>query len=229
MCGRYAFYLPPSKLKTFFGLENLINCSARYNCAPMQEMPIVVKNRVGFGRWGFRPQWAGEDDVAMASKMINARSETVAEKPAFRDAWARGRRCIVPANGFYEWHKDEKSGVKQPYYIQHEKDDILCIAGIWSKVGGQVSFSVLTKPANGAIKDLHHRMPVMFNGERAEEWFSADIKGAVSMIAEASGVQCRAHKVAPDVGKVANDHADLIVPFNGSHAASRERQSILEL
>jgi len=225
MCGRYAFYLPPAKLKSFFGLENLINCPARYNCAPCQELPIVVKNRVGFGRWGFRPDWSREDDPAMASKMINARSETIAQKSAFRDAWALARRCIVPANGFYEWHKDAASGIKQPYYITHKVDEVLCMAGLWSKVDGQVSFTVLTKPADGDISNYHHRMPVMIERDQVGHWFEADLGNATEMIGAASGEQCSAHKVRSDVGKVANDYAALIESYNGDQGEGHMYQS----
>ena len=228
MCGRYAFYMPPEKLKWFFGLENLINMPARYNCAPSQELPIVVKERAGFARWGFRPEWTKDDDPAQAAKMINARSETIAEKPAFRDAWARGRRCIIPANGFYEWRKDAESGKKVPYYIHHEAEEILCMAGLWSKVDGQVSYTVLTKQANGAIADLHHRMPVMLEKAQVQTWFSGDVRDAVKMITHASGERCKAHRVSGDVGKVANDYAGLIEPIN-PHVEAQDIQSSLGL
>ncbi len=212
MCGRYAFYLEPAKLQSFFGLENLLNLPPRYNCAPCQEMPIIVKGRMGYARWGFRPEWSKSDDLGMASKMINARSESVAEKPAFRESWARARRCLVPANGFYEWHKRE-DGSKQPYFIQHKDAPILCMAGLWSKVDGQVSYTVLTKQAEGRIADLHHRMPVMFEIEQADDWFSAGAEQAHEMIAAARGAQCDAYAVSADVGKVANDGASLIEPL----------------
>ena len=215
MCGRYAFYLPTAKLQSFFGLENLLNMPARYNCAPCQELPIVIKSRMGFGRWGFRPEWSKSDDLGMASKMINARSETVHEKPAYRESWAKARRCIVPANGFYEWHKDE-SGAKQPYFIQHQEEEILCMAGLWSKVDDQVTFTVLTKEAEGRISELHHRMPVMFEMGQVGDWFAADLTDAHQMIAEARGVQCDAYQVSSDVGKVANDSADLIAPLEAA-------------
>jgi len=188
---------------------------ARYNCAPMQALPIVIKGRMGFARWGFRPEWSREDDAGMASKMINARSETVAEKPSFRESWAKGRRCIVPVNGFYEWHKDDAGG-KQPYFIQHQEAEILCMAGLWSKVDDQVTFTVLTKAAEGPISELHHRMPVMFEQSQADDWFRADVSRARDMIAGARGDQCDAYKVSNDVGKVANDSADLIIPLEAA-------------
>ncbi|MFK7839469.1 MAG: SOS response-associated peptidase [Bdellovibrionales bacterium] len=229
MCGRYAFYLPPVKLQSFFGLENLINMPARYNCAPCQEMPIVIRNRMGFGRWGFRPEWSKQDDLGQASKMINARSESVADKPAFRDSWARGRRCIIPANGFFEWQKSEDKKSKQPYYIQHQSDEILCMAGLWSKVDDCVSYTVLTKPADGDIAQYHHRMPVMLARDDISDWFQADLNGAREMIALATGQFCRAHKVARDVGKVANDHEGLIAAITNSHIEEQDSQSMLAL
>ena len=215
MCGRYAFYLDPSKLKSFFGLENLLNFPPRYNCAPMQDMTVLVRNRMGSARWGFRPEWSKSDDTTMASKMINARSETVAEKASFKGSWARGRRCIIPANGFYEWAKDEAGG-KQPYFIKHESAEILCMAGLWSKVDDQVTFTILTKQADGDIAELHHRMPVMFEIDQARDWFSADEAGARDMIASASGAHYQAYKVSSAVGKVANDSADLIDPLEAA-------------
>jgi len=223
MCGRYAFYLDPSKLKSFFGLENLINMPARYNCAPCQELPIVVKNRMGMARWGFRPEWSDHDDPAMASKMINARSETVHEKPSFRESWARGRRCIVPVNGFYEWKKNE-DGSKQPYFIYHQSDEILCMAGLWSKVDGQVTFTVLTKAADGDIVDLHHRMPVMLGLDQVGDWFNGSVDDARARVDCATGQVCAYHPVSADVGKVANDREDLIHPVV---AAAGAIQSLL--
>ena len=237
MCGRYAFYLPPAKLKSFFGLENLINMPekewARYNCAPMQDLPIVIKNRMGFARWGFRPEWSKEDDLAMASKMINARSESVAEKPSFRGSWAAnggsGRRCIVPVSGFFEWKKQGGTGRKQPYYIQHKTDDILCLAGLWSKVDDVVSFTVLTKQADNEIADYHHRMPVMLKRDQVAEWFHGDVRSAHDLIDQASGASCRLHAVGQDVGKVANDYEGLITPVNVPNVQGQEQQSSLGL
>ena len=211
MCGRYAFYLEPSKLQSLLGLENLINFPARYNCAPCQELPIVVKGRMGFARWGFRPSWARDDNAGMAAKMINARSESVSEKPAFRDTWAAGKRCIIPANGFYEWKKvDGNVQGKQPFFIHDKGGGLLYMAGLWSKVDGQVSFTILTKDADGDIAKCHHRMPVMLEAGQTGDWFSADVDEAHAMIEKATGLSCEFYPVSSDVGKVSNDHADLV-------------------
>lgn len=213
MCGRYAFYLPPSKLQSFFGLENLLNLPPRYNCAPMQRLPIIVKNRAGFARWGFRPEWSKEDNTAMASKMINARSETVFEKASFRGSWEKGRRCIVPANGFFEWKKNEKTGANQPYFVHHQEEEIMCMAGLWSKVDDQVTFTILTKQADGEIANIHHRMPVMFKAADVSNWFLGSLADASDMVSAASADSYSFHEVSADVGKVSNDSADLVEPL----------------
>jgi len=214
MCGRYAFYLPPSDLKKKLGLDNLLNIPPRYNCGPIQELPIIVKNRVGYGRWGFRPQWLKQDDTVTAAKMINARAETVAEKPAFAESWAKQRRCLIPANGFYEWAKDKHTGVKQPYYIHDEAGALLLFAGLWSKVEGQVSFTILTKQADENLAHLHHRSPVMVSCEQASSWFEVDGGGAMDFIEQSTTRILDFHPVSTDVGKVANDYAALINPVD---------------
>jgi putative SOS response-associated peptidase YedK len=208
MCGRFVFHLPPAKLKELLGLDNLLNIKPRYNCAPMQEQAIVIKNRMGHARWGFRPSWAREDDVAMAAKMINARSETVAEKAAFKEAWSKGRRCLIPASGFYEWAK-AKSG-KQPYYIFSKESELICFAGLWSKVEDQVSFTILTKAADGGIADLHHRSPVLVSLDAARDWFEGDACQAQEIVAASSTRDLTFYPVSPDVGRVANDYAALL-------------------
>ena len=210
MCGRYAFYLPPGQLKEKLGLENLLNIPPRYNCAPTQELPIIIKNRAGFARWGFRPTWAQDDDKAMAAKMINARSETVSEKPAFAESWGKGRLCLVPANGFYEWHRDEKSGVNQPYYITPESSDILLFAGLWSKVENQISFTILTKQADENLAHLHHRSPVMIGEEDAVQWFTGRAALAQELIAKSNTQHLQYWPVNRVVGNIANDHEKLI-------------------
>lgn len=210
MCGRFALFAPPHKLKDLFGVDNLLNLPPRYNAAPLQELPIIIKNRMGMARWGFVPEWAAGDDKSMAAKMINARSETVAEKPSFRASWTHARRCLIPASGFYEWRKDETSGVNQPYYIYNEQQECMAFAGLWAKNGDLVTFTILTKEADGGIARLHHRMPVMLSLAQTADWFAADERGAVNLIARASGAALSYHAVGPDVGKVAHDHDGLI-------------------
>jgi putative SOS response-associated peptidase YedK len=191
MCGRYAFFAPPHKLKDLFGTENIMQIPPRYNAAPGQDLPVIVHNRAGLARWGF-------------GEMINARSETVSEKPLFRDSWARRRRCLIPADGFYEW-KD-----KQPYFIRRKDGGLFGMAGIWTKEKDVVKFVILTKAADGKIRDLHERMPVMLRPDQAASWFAGDDAQAKKLISDATGNDLVFHAVDKGVGRVANDDESLI-------------------
>ena len=220
MCGRYAIFAAPHRLIEMFGAElnisSNINFPARFNAAPLQEMPIIVKNRLGWARWGLLPPWAGADDKGLCAKMINARSETVAEKPAFRESWGKGRRCLVPANGFFEWKG--AGDQKQAYFLRHHSDELIAFAGLWAKKDDLVTFTLLTKEADGPIADIHHRMPVIFTAGQAGAWFEADHAQATTLLQQAHGQQMIFHPVGRDVGKVSQDHAGLIaeVPIPAS-------------
>ncbi|MCB9990413.1 MAG: SOS response-associated peptidase [Rhodospirillales bacterium] len=220
MCGRYAFFTPPAKLKDLFGTDNLSNFPARYNAAPLQQMPVIIRHRMGMARWGFLPGWAREDDKALAAKMINARSETVAEKASFRESWAKGRRCLVPANGFYEWVKDQQSGQKQAYYISHPARDCMAFAGLWSKAGDVVTYTILTKDADGPVAALHHRSPVLIDPARAADWFNGDACVAMDLARQSRAHDLVFHPVDGKVGKVANDSEDLIMPLTAHPSAA---------
>lgn len=211
MCGRYAIFAEPSKLKDMFGTENILNIEPRYNAAPMQDMPIIIKTRMGMARWGLLPPWAKSDDASLAVKMINARSETVHEKPSFRDSWEKRRRCLIPVSGFYEWKKSADAKTKTPYFIHDRDDDVLALAGLWSKWGDDVvTYTILTKQADGPIADLHHRMPVIVPASQSEEWFGADTAQAHQMMADASGASLTFHAVSNQVGAVKNDYKELV-------------------
>lgn len=210
MCGRYAIYAAPHKLKDMFGLDTTPNLPPRYNAAPMQDLPVIVKGHIGMARWGLLPPWAKEDDAGLCSKMINARSETVAEKASFRESWARGRRCLIPANGFYEWKKSQDGKIKQPYFIFNPDAEIVAFAGLWAKTHDVLSFTILTKDADGPVADIHHRTPVMFDAAQASGWFAANHNDAMAMVRAATSKHMAFHPVAKAVGKVANDDESLI-------------------
>lgn len=210
MCGRFAFFLPPAELFRLFGCINLIDFPARYNAAPLQNHPVIIRNRMGLARWGLLPPWLEGDDRSVAAKMINARSETIAEKPAFRDGWFRARRCLVPANGFYEWYGPD--GDTTPYYMHRQDGGAMAMAGLWAKLGDVLTFTILTKEATAPIRQFHHRMPVIFDPAQAEKWFSATPEQAALMIGHETIADLAFHTVGRDVGKVANDRPELIVP-----------------
>lgn len=208
MCGRYAIFAAPHRLIELFGSETVSDFPARYNAAPLQDLPIIVKNRIGLARWGLLPPWATEDDKGLCAKMINARSETVAEKPAFRESWERGRRCLVPVNGFYEWQGD--SGRKQAYFVHHAAAAVVALAGLWAKKDDLLTFTILTKDADGPMASIHCRMPVIFAPAQAQAWFSADKTAAGAMIRQAHGRDMLVRPVGSAVGKTANDDESLL-------------------
>jgi putative SOS response-associated peptidase YedK len=180
MCGRFALLVPGEELAEAFGLEKAPPLAPRYNIAPTQPV-AAVRRHPGTGRrelthlhWGLIPFWA--DDTAIAGRLINARSETAAEKPSFRAAF-KYRRCIIPASGFYEWQK--RNGHKQPYYIRHAGGAPLGLAGLWehwqSDDGSEIeSCTILTTRPNEQVRPLHNRMPVILAPEDYDVWLNSD-------------------------------------------------------
>ena len=180
MCGRFAFYSPTEAAAALFGVTVAIDLTPRYNIAPTQDIAAVRIGEDGdrefaLFRWGLIPFWA--KDPSIGNRMINARAETVAEKPAYRAAY-RKRRCIVLADGFYEWRKE--GGAKTPYLIGLASGEPFGLAGLWEnwtdkETGEHVqSATLITTSANEFMKDLHHRMPVVLQPERADIWLAGD-------------------------------------------------------
>lgn len=176
MCGRFALFLFEDTLPTEFGARISFDLTPRYNVAPSQPIlalrasPETGKGEFVWLRWGLVPHWA--QDVAIGNRMINARAETVAEKPAFRDAFRR-RRCLVPASGFFEWRKRERR--KQPYYIRMKDGRPFAFAGLWDRwvapYGQAVeSCTLITTDANDLLVQLHDRMPVILPSTAYDLW-----------------------------------------------------------
>ena len=184
MCGRYALHAHPDVVALQFGLGAASEFKPRFNIAPTQEAPVV---RVGAGqtrelvllRWGLIPAWS--KDPSIGGRMINARAETVSEKPAFRNAYRR-RRCLVPADGYYEWKVE--GGRKQPYYLHAAGDDLLAMAGLWEhwrSADGQLveSYAIVTTEATGVAKQIHDRMPVVVTPPDYEAWLTGSDPGGL--------------------------------------------------
>lgn len=216
MCGRYTLTMPIDSMRELFGFEGAPNLAARFNVAPGQDIPAVRVPDNGHGRmlagfnWGLVPSWV--KDPATAKRMINARGETISEKPSFRAAFQR-RRCLIPANGFYEW-KPISKGVKQPYYIQLESGMPFAFAGIWERwEGGDGDLfetcAVVTTEANAALMPIHHRMPVILHPDTYETWLTGDIKESGSLMVPYTEPM-ESWPVATLVNKVQNDSPDLI-------------------
>ncbi len=201
MCGRYTLTAEADELAAEFDLVEPIPLAARYNIAPTQRVPVVRFHAAGDAppkravvritepggvrrldilRWGLVPHWA--KDLKFGFRTINARAETVATQPAFREAF-RSRRCLVPASGFYEWQRAMEDGkeVKQPRYIRRVGDKPMALAGLWESwtaPDGEVveTFTIITTSANDAIRPFHDRMPVILRSEDYEAWLNPATK-----------------------------------------------------
>ena len=177
MCGRYTLRTPVDSLVEAFEIEEYpSSITPNYNIAPTQEVAAVVeedeKRKLEMFHWGLIPSWA--KDPAIGNKMINARAETVSEKPSFRKAF-RVRRCLIVADGFYEWQKTTNG--KQPYYIRMEDDSPFAFAGLWEswQNGTEIrSATIITTDANDVVAPIHNRMPVILHPEDYELWLDPD-------------------------------------------------------
>jgi len=224
MCGRYSITTAPEAIRRLFDVETDLNLEPRHNLAPTQPARGVRMGQPGSdeweGRarvmmqWGLVPGWA--KDASGGAKMIYARSETVAEKPAFRAAYRR-RRCLVPSDGFYEWRTE--GGVKQPYRVVRKDRAPFAFAGLWEVWEGTgegswlETFTIVTTTANSAIEHIHHRMPVMlFDTPEFETWMTADPKEAAPLMAPCDPEAIEAYPVDRRVGNVRNDDPGLFEP-----------------
>ena len=219
MCGRYSLTSPLESVREIFGFLESPNLAPRYNIAPTQDVAVVRRGddalrHLAFLRWGLVPSWA--KDISIGSRMINARAESVAEKPAFRRAFA-ARRCLIPANGFYEWRSE--SGGKQPYYITRKDGLPMAFAGLWESWRASESAehiescTILTTEACEATRPIHHRMPVILEPTAFETWLAPTL-GAPGLLGlmSPSTAALVVKKVSRRVNKVANDDPHLLEP-----------------
>jgi len=185
MCGRFTLRTPKERIKREFQLKVEPFVEARYNIAPTQNVLAVRQSTDGREavelKWGLIPSWA--KDASMGARLINARSETVTEKPSFREAFKR-RRVIIPADGIYEWRR--AGGSKQPYFFHMRDDRVFGFAGLWDKwrdEEGEVieSCTILTTEANEVFRAVHDRMPVILHPDAYNEWLSDDPRGVSAL------------------------------------------------
>lgn len=181
MCGRYSLFASKEDLMERFDIFQWeeLEWIERYNVAPSQQVLAVVRgmdgNRAGFLRWGLVPSWASDPKIGY--KMINARSETVDQKPSFKRLLKR-RRCLIIADGFYEWKKEGKT--KQPYRFHLKSKQPFAFAGLWDRweKGDDIiqSCTIITTEANDVVKDVHDRMPVILTNETEDIWLDRNIE-----------------------------------------------------
>jgi putative SOS response-associated peptidase YedK len=176
MCGRFTLHASPEEVAALFGLDSAPELAPRYNVAPTQPVGIVrfdphaQQREWSLALWGLIPSWS--KDPSIGARMINARSETVVEKPSYRAAFKR-RRCLLPANGFFEWKRDGRA--KQPFYFSSADSGLLALAGLWESWtgpdGSQLdSCTILTTDANELVAGVHDRMPVILSPQDFDEW-----------------------------------------------------------
>jgi len=221
MCGRLALTLPPDSVAHLFDASFLTatNMEPRYNVCPTQDiLACVLKDgtrRIVTFRWGFIPRWYKSPNDGPL--LINARSETIADKPAFKSS-ARTRRCLIPASGFYEWTKADDGG-KDPSYIYPQNGDAFAFAGVWrdwtSPEGDMLSTAaIVTCAANDEIAAIHHRMPVVVAPADFGLWLGEEGKGAATLMKPAPLGVVASHRVSRDVNSSRADGAQLVDPVH---------------
>lgn len=221
MCGRFTQKAKPNEIEKEFSVnvpqDNLFK--PRYNIAPTQLIPAVLETGseriVNLLRWGLIPSWAKDDKIG--SKLINARAETLAEKPSFKNAF-RSRRLIIPASGFYEWQKVNK-GAKQPHYFYLKDKEIFGFAGLWeewlNKESGELveTCTIITTEANKVLEPIHDRMPVILKPKDYDQWLDekqSDTNKLQKLLAPFSAKEMASHAVSRAVNTPSSDSPELI-------------------
>jgi putative SOS response-associated peptidase YedK len=222
MCGRYVLASELKEIVKRFNVEEAgFDMSSRFNVAPGQNMPVVrrkEKTHAQLMRWGLIPSWAKDPKIGYT--MINARAETVLEKPSFRKP-ILSQRCIVPSSGFYEWQKSATG--KIPYYIHLKDSPLFAFAGLydqWKDSTGKeiVSFTIITTEANDAVRPIHVRMPVILSPDEELAWMDSDnyqVKDVVGFLRPYPAERMEAYPVSKDVNSARVDSPDLIRRIEG--------------
>ena len=226
MCGRYTLFTPSHRLEERFGASLPTSFEPRYNCAPGQQLPVLTSDdpdSFDFKKWGLIPSWA--DD--RSTSFINARAETVRQKRSFAEPF-ESRRCLVPADGFYEWA--ERGGDKQPYRVSYEDDRPFAMAGLWERWhpptrqtglgefgGGDAgetdpveAFTVVTTEPNAVVSELHHRMAVVLAPEEESTWLHGSDAEAFELLDPAPPDAWHSYPVSTKVNSPANDGPELV-------------------
>lgn len=232
MCGRFVSSSPPDEIARYFAVDQMAETllEPNYNVAPTTGVYVVVQHDdhrvLDVFRWGLVPRWA--KDPSVGNRMINARVETLATKNAYRYAF-RHRRCLVPADGFYEWQVVPGQKRKQPMFIHRADGDPMAFAGLWetwrpgTEEGGEVdppvlrSCTIVTGPANEAVAPVHDRMPVLLPPEAWATWLDPeldDTEALASLLVPAPAEIIAMHPVSTEVNNVRNRGAHLVEPVD---------------
>lgn len=217
MCGRYSNLMPPEAMRRLFKTVGpLPNLPPGFNCAPTQALPVVRRGREGrqlvLMRWGLVPPWSA--GPGSGPSLVNARAETVATKPAFREAF-RQRRCLVPCDGFYEWRQEEK--IRRPYRITMRDGSPFALAGVWDRWRDPAghwleSFAVIVTDANSLIADIHDRMPVILPEECWQAWLDPDFRDAAALLKPYPAEAMRRQALSTRVNDPRNNDPECLLP-----------------
>jgi putative SOS response-associated peptidase YedK len=225
MCGRFALKAPPADIAAHFGLDAVPEVAPRYNIAPTQDILIVrhpwrapeARLEAARVKWGLLPAWA--KDTAMAAKLANARGETVAEKPAFRNAFRR-MRCLVPADGFYEWEATPSG--KQPWFLRLKSQAPLAFAGLWERWQGPdgaplETATLITTDANALVRPVHDRMPVILQPADYTAWLGAKttMEDLKALLKPLSADLMERYRVSKRMSNARNEGEECMAPYGG--------------
>ena len=199
MCGRFALKALPAELIQLFGLAECVDFLPNSNIAPGTDIPVIRYSPEGkrvlhLLKWGLVPRWA--KDPSIGNKLINARSESLAEKPSFRDAYQK-RRCLIPADGFYEWKTEGKT--KQAYYFSLKSGEPVALAGLWEAwraPDGNIlrTVCIITTEANEVMRPIHDRMPVIVKREDWDEWLTGSVENAEMLIKSSASTELQVQR-----------------------------------
>lgn len=220
MCGRFTLYHSPDDVAERFAVSEILETDARYNIAPTQNVAVVTQNgarHLGSYHWGLIPSWA--KDPAIGNRMINARAETLAEKPSFRTALTR-RRCLIPADGFYEWQAapDGAKGGKTPTYLHRRDSGLFAFAGLWDEWhapdGSPLrSCTIITTTPNAVASRIHDRMPVILRPDDEAFWLDpavTDTRELLPLLVPSPAEDMEAYPVSRRVNVPVSDDPELI-------------------
>lgn len=220
MCGRYTLTKMRDLANRYDAYaDNDFNLEPNYNVSPSFVMPVITKNspkRIQFIKWGLIPSWA--KDPSIGNKLINARAESILEKPSFKNSF-KNKRCLVPATGFYEWKKDENT--KIPYYFKPKDDSIFSFAGlydVWVDAEGKdiLSYTIITTEPNEMMKPIHNRMPVILRIEDEDKWLDLNSKylELIDLLKPSESETLEKYQVSSEVNNPRNNSENLITKYN---------------